>query len=699
MHLWEQMLLLISAPAIAIPAIIALPGRTGRIGRMAFLTGSLVLAWLLFRFADFFPSPNFIDLALPIDIRVCLAVLPFLWLFFSLVFAREDCLASLKRGKVGITFAAILTLVFIILAIFHSFLVLRGSYPDPHKLYVSNIGSWFFLFVIVISAMIMINLESTYRASWGIYRRKLRPSMFVLGLIFVSLLLFSSLVLLSGEFRHEYLPILGAMCVFCSILVAWYYRKYKLQQSGVFVRKHAIYSSVGIIIIGFYLVLAGAIGKVIQVIGGDIRLFITVLGAMIAFLALLALLLSRSIQERLKVALEKAFHSTELDFEKELSTFSEDVATIFDPEELTEKILEMLRDKLGIGKLYLFFTNPHQGNLNAIYPRQKSKFDDLKINADGAFADWIFRHGEAMVMEDLVERLNIEDSNIPELKMLSRLDISITLPLIAKQKLVGILFLGAKANKEPFRHTEIQFISSIGHQFSLALLSARLSEELLAARQIESFHKFTTFVMHDLKNSVSMLSMLLQNYEANMNKPGFQKSAMATIDGAVKRMQSVMEKLKGGEEEESFKISDCNLNEIVLGLQKRLGLNEKKEIEYSCKLATKAVVAGDVEKMTEIVRNLIINSLEAMPEGGRLAIKTAQDSNSVVLEVTDSGVGMTEEFISKRLFKPFATTKKKGLGIGLYQSKEWVEKMGGKMNVKSTPGKGSAISLIFRRKA
>jgi len=698
MHVWEQILLLLSAPLIVLLAFVALPGRTGRMGRFIFMIGSLALGWFFFRIESFFPHAGFSNFVLPRDIEICLVILPFFWLVFSVIFAREDYVSSLKRSRVGLLFGGGLAILFFILVFFYPLIILQAAYPDPHKLFVSRVGSWYFLYVIVISALTMINFESTYRASWGIYRRKLRPSVMLIGLIQVSLLLSASLVLLSGEMKREYLAALAGLCVLASLLIAVYYRSYQPQQSGVYVRKHAVYSSVGIIIIGFYLVLAGAIGKIIQIIGGDIKLFISVLGAMVAFLALLALILSRSIKERIKLTIEKTFHSGQMDFEGELATFSEDIATIFDPEELTEKILELLRDRLGIGKLYLFYTDPHQDNLISIFPREKSELDDFKIATNGAFADWIFRHGEAMVMEDLMERLSGSGADIPEFKMLSRLDISITLPLIAKQRLVGVLFLGSKVNKEPFRHQEIQFISSIGYQFSLALFSARLSEELLAARQIESFHKFTTFVMHDLKNSVSMLSMLLQNYEANMDNPEFQKSAITTIDGAVRRMQIVMEKLKSGEEVETFKFSDCNLNEIILALEKRLGLGQQDGIEYSHKLADKALVKGDLEKLAEVVRNLIINALEAMPDGGKLAVKTALDSKRVILEVRDTGVGMTPEFVSKKLFKPFATTKQKGLGIGLFQSKEWIEKMGGKINVRSAPGKGSAISLIFGRK-
>jgi len=697
MPVWEQILLLIAAATLVIFALAAQFGRGGRPARTVFLISSLAVAWFFFRFRFDFPEPGEQGHILPRDAEAVLALLPALWLMFSAIFAREDYQLSLRRNRNSLLIAGILGAGFAAISLFYPLLVLRGFAPEPHRIFLTRLGQWFFPYLIVVSAMTMINLESTYRASWGIYRRKLRPSIFLLGLILIIMLLAASLILLSGEINRQFLAILAGVYALTGGVVFLYFRKYESQQAGVFVRRSAIYSSVAIIIIGFYLVLAGAIGKVIQIIGGDIKLFISVLGAMATFFALLALFLSRSIKERIKLGLERTFHKGQLDFENELASFSEDIATILDPEELTDRILRLLKEKLGVGKLYLFYTDPTRAALRLIYPRDDKQVGELTISAGGLFADWIFRHGEAMVMEDLAAKLSLEKSPVPELEALSRLEVSITLPLIAKQRLIGILFLGPKVNREPFQHQEIQFLSSIGHQFSLALFSARLSEELLAARQIESFHKFTAYIMHDLKNSVSMLSMLLQNYEANIGNPEFQKSAMSTVAGAVKRMQTVMEKLRGGEESERLQLSHCNLNEIVLTLEKRLNLEQQSRIEYHRQLAEQASVQADPDKLTEVVRNLILNALEAMPEGGKLELRTGVEGDYYWLEVADTGEGMSSEFIAKKLFRPFSTSKAKGLGIGLYQSRDWVERMGGRILVDSTPGVGTTFRILFEQ--
>ncbi|HDS00568.1 MAG TPA: PEP-CTERM system histidine kinase PrsK, partial [candidate division Zixibacteria bacterium] len=663
--------------------------------RVVFCIAGMLFAFLFYRVYLFYPGPDFERLPFPADLNIVMVLLPFIWLLFSMVFAREDYRASLKRGKVLLLFAGSLAVVFAVAGSFHPILMLVGDYPRAHEILVTRLGQWYLLYLIIVVAMTMINIENTYRSSWGIYRRKLRPPILVLGLMLILLLFSASLVLLSGAISRLTFSIMAIVSALAAVMIAFYFLRYEPQQSGVYVRRHAVYSSIAIIIIGFYLILAGAIGKIIQVIGGDVKLFVSVLGAMVAFVILLALVLSRSIKERIRGTVDKTLHTGQLDFEEELASFSEDIAIMLNPEELTSRILELLKNRLGIGKLYLFYTDPNQEQLRMRYPREHEMAEQIRIQSDGKVAAWLFRHGEAMVMDDLVERLTKRGDKVDELEQLQRLDIDITLPLIAKQRLVGILFLGPKADKKPFTHREIQFISSIGHQFSLALFSARLSEELLHARQIESFHKFTTFIMHDLKNSISMLSMLLQNYESNMGNPEFQKSAMTTVNGAVNRMQRIMEKLKSGEKAETFAISDCNLNEIILNLESKLGLNDISNVEFKKDLNDVGLIRADADKLSEVIRNLVINALEAMPEGGKLEIATFKADEKVMLQVSDNGSGMSSDFISNKLFKPFATTKKKGLGIGLFQSKDWVEKMRGKMVVKSIQGEGTTFNVEF----
>jgi len=203
--------------------------------------------------------------------------------------------------------------------------------------------------------------------------------------------------------------------------------------------------------------------------------------------------------------------------------------------------------------------------------------------------------------------------------------------------------------------------------------------------------------MHDLKNSISMLSMLMQNFDANVDNPEFLKSALVTIKGAVGRMQSVISKLKSSELVSTQTVSNCNPVDIVVSLRGKLGLESIDRINYVEKISETRPIEVDAEKLGGIVENLIINAIEAMPQGGDLIVSVFETDDAVTIEVKDSGVGMEPEFINKKLFKPFETTKKQGLGIGLYQSRDQLDRMGGTFSVSSKLGEGTTFKIIFEK--
>jgi hypothetical protein len=103
----------------------------------------------------------------------------------------------------------------------------------------------------------------------------------------------------------------------------------------------------------------------------------------------------------------------------------------------------------------------------------------------------------------------------------------------------------------------------------------------------------------------------------------------------------------------------------------------------------------DKEQITKVVTNLVLNASEAISQAGEIRIETSQNNGWAVLLVADNGCGMTPEFMSRALFRPFQTTKKKGLGIGMFQSKMIVEAHGGRIEVESEVQKGTTFRVLL----
>jgi len=224
-----------------------------------------------------------------------------------------------------------------------------------------------------------------------------------------------------------------------------------------------------------------------------------------------------------------------------------------------------------------------------------------------------------------------------------------------------------------------------------------MTDELLVSREMESFYRFSSFVLHDLKNSVAMLSMLLQNAEKNISNPDFQKEALLTIGKAVNRQKKIISRLTEEMPDEKLSLEAIDLAELVARTMERVRVETVKSVSTTVAVEAGLEIIVDPDKVGAVFDNLVMNALEAMPEGGTLEVKSiaGQKDGLVGVAFKDSGNGMTQEFISTRLFKPFSSTKPYGLGIGMYQSREIVKAHRGLIEVYSEPGRGTEFIIYL----
>lgn len=692
---WETILLVLAGVVSLFSGLFALKGPGGKGPRLLFLVIAILTA------ISFGTFPLFAGLRGGSIIRDLLQIsaifLPTLWLLFSLVFARENYHVGLGRWKwwLGLAAAASISLSFV--SFFFEPTLFQADARGSLELLVMPLGKWITVFALFAASIVLVNTEGTYRAATGIYRRRLTVPFAVVGIFFAAVIVAASSVVLNGVIEMLYVDICAALSILVFLSISHYLRSYQDKSSGVIVKREAVYSSVGVILIGAYLILVGAVGKGLELIGADTSVFYSIIAAFLVIILFMSFLLSGSLKRRFKRLVDRSVYSgAPVDYHEDMASFAEDISTTLDVSSLVEKLSNLLKEQLGIDRLWLYLEHAHLPAFTRVYPTAEQS--GQSIDKESFFVDWIFRHGEAISLDDLTARFESAGESLPVDGLPDVEDVSVCLPLIAKHSIVGMLFLGRKKDRSDFSHQDIQFISAVGNQFALAVLSARLSEELLAARQIESFHKFSTFVMHDLKNSISMLSMLIQNFEANVGKPEFQKSAFVTIQGAVRRMQTVIMKLRKSEFAETQTVSSCNPADIVGNLRTKLGLDGIDQISYSEKIEEVGSINADVEQLTGVMENLLVNAIEAMPQGGDLTVSVYEKDSKITIEVSDTGVGMDPDFVNKRLFKPFETTKKKGLGIGLYQSRDQLERMGGAFKVSSQIGEGTTFRILFPRK-
>lgn len=218
-------------------------------------------------------------------------------------------------------------------------------------------------------------------------------------------------------------------------------------------------------------------------------------------------------------------------------------------------------------------------------------------------------------------------------------------------------------------------------------------------RQFQSFFRLSAMLAHDLKNAITGLSILVTNMERHLHREEFRADAIQSLRGATENLRSIVARLSGpaqtlsGEYRRSIRQTDLvPVVREVLAAHVASGFHE---IETHLPDALPAVV--DPERIERVLENLVINATEAMgTERGRLTVAAgSEDESHIFVSVADTGTGMTEEFINARLFHPFATTKAKGIGLGLYTCREVVEAHGGRIEVESKKGVGTRFRVVL----
>jgi putative PEP-CTERM system histidine kinase len=267
----------------------------------------------------------------------------------------------------------------------------------------------------------------------------------------------------------------------------------------------------------------------------------------------------------------------------------------------------------------------------------------------------------------------------------------LVVPLVMQGQLFGFMLLMEPRSAIKLNWEVIDLLKIAGKQAASYLSQYEAANALMVARQFESFNRMSTFVVHDLKNLVSQLSLLMSNAERHKDNPEFQQDMIETVNFSVQKMKLLLQKLsRSVAPENATALSIERLVKQAVAL--KAGFDPQPVLTVTDPGLT---VLADWERLERVVGHLIQNAIEATARDGRVEIELARRGAAVLIRITDSGEGMTEEFIRERLFKPFETTKSAGMGIGVFESQEYIQELGGELTVTSVPGEGSSFTITL----
>ncbi|MGN6641781.1 MAG: ATP-binding protein, partial [Verrucomicrobiota bacterium] len=260
-------------------------------------------------------------------------------------------------------------------------------------------------------------------------------------------------------------------------------------------------------------------------------------------------------------------------------------------------------------------------------------------------------------------------------------------------QLSGLMTLGDRVDGIPLSTQDIDLLKCIADQAAASLGNIQLSQRLMQAKEMEAFQTMSAFFVHDLKNTASTLSLMLKNLPIHFNDPAFREDALRGISNTVDHINSLIGRLSLIRQGLAIQPAEIDLNALI---SKTLtGLDGSSDTKLIADLGALPMVPLDAEQVQKVLLNLVLNAKEALGRDGEIRIQTRHENSWITLAVTDNGCGMSSEFLERSLFRPFQTTKKKGIGIGMFQSRMIVEAHRGRIEVDSALGKGTTFRVFF----
>lgn len=600
-------------------------------------------------------------------------LVPSCWLFYAAAFGRSGWreLPPLSRGLLLAGLLLPLTAALLPLAqVYYS-----PDFADERVLFVGTAGYWYYLALMALLVPPLVQLERTLGALGNTDRWQVKFELVGAGAVLAALFIYSGQGLLYRSLDMNLLPV-RSLGLGLGVGLILYSRLRRGDEVKLRLSRQVAFGSLVILAVGLYLVGLGLAGEGMRYLGLPAqRAFVWAL-ALLAGTAMVLLFLAEATRRRILVFLHKHFYRQKYDYRQHWLDLTRQMAGAASHEALQGVLLEAfiatfrvrgaaLYLAAGDGSFYLG-QNPALPNCHQDCPSSHPLAVALEDK------DWVVRFDDGSFSWGAGEPLCITAS--------------IAVPLRFEEDLAGFLLLGPRIHPwETLSYEDFDLMKVFGRQAGAALANQQLTADLASSRELAAIGKVASFVVHDLKNQVSGLSLLVDNARNYLDDPEFQADMLETLDGTVRNMNGLISRLRNLGELPQLHLSVLDLREVASEAVRLVG-NDR--VQFS---AVSVQVRGDRGELQKVVLNLLLNAIEA--GGGASVLLRVQAEPTPHLQVVDTGCGMSEAFIRQRLFKPFETTKKKGFGIGLYQVRQIVEAHEGQIEVASREGQGTTFTV------
>ena len=458
---------------------------------------------------------------------------------------------------------------------------------------------------------------------------------------------------------------------------------------NIFVSRDIVLNTTAILGGGLYLLVMAGAGYYLREFGGSWGRIGQVVLFSLAVVLLAAVLTSGQLRAHLRIFLGKHFYRNRYDYRREWLRLTGELSDKWQGDARFEAVIEVLAHIVDARAGILWLRDDQSQYKNAA--AWQTERLDITEPANTPLISFFEDKGYVINLRELESRADeYQGLALPEwLAGVSRPWLIV--PLFGLESLIGFVVLCNPLIKRSINWEDRDLLLTAAKQVSSHLTVLMTSAALAEAKQFEVFTRLSAYMVHDLKNIAAELELVARNAETHKGNPAFIEDALETVDNAAGDIKRLLDQLRNRRAltEKKIIVDLCTLVQDVL--QSKQGKSPRPRLEMT---AAECFVAAEKGRLANVLGHLIDNAQQATGEEGAVKVTLTSPGAMHVVEIKDTGHGMDADFIRNRLFKPFDTTKgNAGLGIGMYESREFVRHLGGDVLVESEPGKGTTISL------
>jgi len=619
-------------------------------------------------------------------------IIPAAFLCFSLLFPREQRgLSSSKLFLVGLP-------SFVILGLAFTNQIVSSPRFDSQMFNYGPIYPFFSIYLISYIVLGFIFLIRTYQKAIGLVRLQIKYCLF--GMFFTSSLAFITNLFfpMAGISKFNWLG--PSFTVIMIGFTTYSIVKHRLMDINIVLKKGTTY---------VLLMLLLFIPSILLIILSQKLFFKEInypFSAIILSLLILVAFFFHQIKPGTEKAVEYLLFKNKYDYRETLGKFSKAMVSILDLQSLSKRIIDTIAQTMGVEKASLFLMNEEKGGYFLQESRNIKMASPTPLLPKGdPLPRYLQKIGEIIVREEL-----IKGGNIPELKsvieQMGLLGAEVSIPLISKDQLIGMINLSQKFDKDIYYHEDIELLSTLANQTAIAIENARLYEDLKKSKsymrradRLASLGTLTAGLAHEIRNPLVAIKTFTQLLPERFEDEEFRNHFTNIASSEVDRISSLITELLDFARPSDPKFEFEDINGILDGMILLVSTESKKKQINIIKnyIPNLPPIKIDREQIKQVFLNILLNSVEATPERGEITVKTRSFAKPggepyIQIELADNGRGIPAEHLED-IFTPFYTTKDKGSGLGLSISHQIVQDHRGYIDVESELNKGTSFFI------